>query len=48
LQVIQDGLELIGTLQLLVYADCVIMLRGSVHSINENAEDFQGLVRRLY
>ena len=32
-QVIQDGLKLNGTHQLLVYADDVNMLRGSVHTV---------------
>jgi hypothetical protein len=37
-QVIQDGLKLNGTHQLLVYADDVHILGGSVHTIKENAE----------
>ena len=37
-QVNQDGLKLIGTHQLLLYADDVNVLGGSVHTINENAE----------
>jgi hypothetical protein len=37
-QVNQDGLELNGTLQLLVYASVVNILGGSVHAVNENAE----------
>ena len=37
-QVIQDGLKLNGTHQLLVYADDVTILEGSVHTIKENAE----------
>jgi len=37
-QVIQDGLKLNGTHQLLVYADDVNILGGSVHTIKENAE----------
>ena len=36
-QVNQDGLQIIGTYQLLVYVD-VNMLGGSVHIIKENAE----------
>ena len=36
--VIQDGLKLNGTHQLLVYADDVNILGGSVHTIKENAE----------
>ena len=37
-QVNQDGLQLNGTHQLLVYADDVNILRGSVHAIKEIAE----------
>ena len=37
-QVIQDGLKLNGTHQLLVYADDVNTLGGSVHTIKEKAE----------
>jgi len=37
-QVNQDGLKLNGTQQLLVYADDVYILEGSVHCIKENAE----------
>jgi hypothetical protein len=37
-QVNQDGLKLYGTHQLLVYADDVNMLGGSVHTIKENTE----------
>ena len=37
-QVKQDGLQIIGTYQLLVYVDDVNMLGGSVHIIKENAE----------
>jgi len=37
-QVNQDGLKLNGTHQLLVYADDVNILGGSVHTIKENAE----------
>jgi hypothetical protein len=44
-QVIQDGLKLNGTLQLLVYGDGVNILGVSVHIVEENAEAF--LVRRL-
>ena len=37
-QVYQDGLKLNGTHQLLVYADDVNILGGSVRTIKENAE----------
>ena len=37
-QVNQDGLILIGTHQLLVYADDVNILGGSIHTKKENAE----------
>jgi len=37
-QVFQDGLKLNGTYQLLVYADDVNILGGSVHTIEEHAE----------
>ena len=37
-QVNQDGLKLKGTHQLLVYADDVNILGGSVHTIKENAD----------
>jgi len=37
-QVIQDGLKLNGTHQLLVYADDVNIMGGIVHTIKENAE----------
>jgi len=37
-QVHQDGFKLNGTHQLLVYADDVNILGGSVHTIKENAE----------
>ena len=36
-QVNQDGLHLNGTHQLLVYADDVNILGGSVHTVKENA-----------
>ena len=38
IQVIQDGLKLNGTCQLMVYADDVNILGGSVHGIKENAD----------
>jgi len=34
----QDGLKLNGTHQLLVYADYVNILGGSIHTLKENAE----------
>jgi len=34
----QDGLKLNGTHQLLVYADDVHILGGSIHTIKKNAE----------
>jgi len=37
-QVNQDGLKLNGTHHLLVYADNVNILGGSVHTVKENAE----------
>ena len=37
-QVNRDGLKLNGTHQLLVYADDVDMVGGSVHTIKENVE----------
>jgi len=37
-QVNQEGMILNGTRQLLVYADDVIILGGSVHTVEENAE----------
>jgi len=38
IQVIQDGLKLNGTRHLLVYADDINILGGSVHTVKENAE----------
>ena len=37
-QVNQDGLKLNGTHQLLVYANDVNILGGSIHTVKENAE----------
>ena len=37
-QVIQDGLKLNGTHQLLVYADGVNILDGRVHTVEKNTE----------
>jgi hypothetical protein len=37
-QVNKDGLKLNGTLKLLVYADAVNILGGSIHTVKENAE----------
>jgi hypothetical protein len=37
-QVNQDGLKFNGTYQLLVYADDVNIVGGSVHTVKENAE----------
>jgi len=34
----QDGLKLNGAHQLLVYADDVTILGGSIHTINKNTE----------
>ena len=41
-QVNQDGLKLNGAHQLLVYADDVNILGGSVHTIKKNAETLVG------
>jgi len=38
IQVNQDGLKLNGTHQLLVYADDVNILDGSIHTVKENTE----------
>ena len=46
-QVNQDGLKLNGTHQLLVYADDVNILGGSIHTIKENAEAFIVAGKRL-
>ena len=41
-QVKEDGLKFNGTHQLLVYANDVNILGGSVHTIHENAKYFGG------
>jgi hypothetical protein len=46
-QVIQDGLKLNGTHQLLVYADDINMFGVSVNCTKENVENWHWLVRRL-
>jgi len=46
-QVNQDGLKLNGTHQLLVYADDVNKMSGSIHTIKENTEALVVGVRRL-
>jgi len=38
IQINQDGLKLNGTHQLLVYADDVNILDGSIHTVKENTE----------
>jgi hypothetical protein len=43
----QDGLKLNGTHQLLVYADDVNILGGSVHTIKKNTETFLVGIRRV-
>ena len=47
-QVNQDGLKLNGAYQLLVYADDVNILGGSVHTVKKNAEALANLVGCLY
>jgi len=46
-QVNQDGFELNGTHQLLVYADDVNILGGSVHTLQENAETLVAATREI-
>jgi len=43
----QDGLKLNGTHHLLVYADDINILGGSVHIVKENAEALIVAIRRL-
>jgi len=46
-QVNQDGLKLNGTHQLLAYADDVNILRGSIHTLKENAEALVAATREI-
>jgi len=46
-QVNQDGLKLNGTHHLLVYAEDVNILGGSVYTVKENADALLVVVRRL-
>ena len=46
-QVNQDGLKLIGTHQLLAYADDVNILGGSIHTVKENAEALVASTREI-
>ena len=43
----QDGLKLNGTHQLLVYADDVNILGGSIHTLKENAEALVATSREI-
>ena len=43
----QDGLKLNGTHQLLVYADDVNILGGSIHTLKENAEALVAATREI-
>ena len=46
-QVNQDGLKLNGTHQLLAYADDINILRGSIHTLKENAEALVAATREI-
>jgi len=46
-QVNQDGLKQNDTHQLLAYADDVNILRGSIHTLKENAEDLVAVTREI-
>jgi len=46
-QVNRDGLKLNGTHQLLVYADDVNILEGSIHTVKENAESLVAATREI-
>jgi len=46
-QVNQDGLKLNGTHQLLAYADDVIILGGSIHTLKENAQALVAATREI-
>ena len=46
-QVNQDGLKLNGTHQLLVYADDLNILGGSIHTLKENAEALVAATREI-
>ena len=46
-QVNQDGLKLNGIHQLLVYANDVNLLGGSIHTLKENSEALVAAARRL-
>ena len=43
----QDGLKLIGTHQLLAYADDVNILGGSIHTLKENSEALVAATREI-
>jgi len=46
-QVNQDGLKLSGTYQLLVFADDINVIGGSVCTIRKNTDPYYLLIRRL-